>query len=136
MFLYVKIFGLFQDTPVGTKVFSNVEVNDVDIQNAALTVVCTQTLAFPEACNIFYVNTTLSNNQQWMGDIYLQRPLDYETMVQAYQLTLTAKVWYDYSNTSLCWQAVSIFGERRELPNNSCQCLSFDTGIRPINIQF
>ena len=74
----------------------------MDIQNAALTVVCTQTLAFPEACNIFYVNTSLSNNQQWMGDIYLQRPLDYETMVQAYQLTLTAKVWYDYSHTSLC----------------------------------
>ncbi|XP_067945562.1 cadherin-87A-like [Watersipora subatra] len=79
-----------ESAPVGSVVFSDVTVNDQDVTNDELQVVCTYNSAFPQACNIFYVNTSVSTNTEWRGNVYLQQPLDYETMQEAYQLHLTA----------------------------------------------
>ncbi|KAF6041176.1 hypothetical protein EB796_000514 [Bugula neritina] len=82
---------LSEDTAVGSVVFSDIYVSDADVSNSEISVVCSYNPAFPNACQIFGLNTTASTNTYWSGYVYLRRPLDYETMQETYQLQLTAQ---------------------------------------------
>jgi len=83
-------------------VFSDIYVSDADVSNSEISVVCSYNPAFPNACQIFGLNTTASTNTYWSGYVYLRRPLDYETMQETYQLQLTAQVCITNVNRLRC----------------------------------
>lgn len=84
--------SLFQDADVGLVLFDDVRVNDADIKNSKIQVICVENPAYPTACDFFGITTIMSTNRVWRGKIYLRRKLDYETGPKLYQLLLQAKV--------------------------------------------
>ncbi|XP_062622203.1 cadherin-87A-like [Saccostrea cucullata] len=94
-----------EDAPIGTTVYSNLRVTDVDTSNTGtITVECnvTKALASPyvDVCNKFKLNRQTSSNKDWNGFIYLDGTLDYETR-PFYQMPLTAYDGVHYTDRSL-----------------------------------
>ncbi|XP_071106393.1 cadherin-87A-like [Haliotis cracherodii] len=72
---------------------SNLTVSDIDFVNQAIEVTCNASAVpgenslYQEACNTFRLIQKSSNNKQWIGDLQLITPVDYETR-STYQLPL------------------------------------------------
>ncbi|XP_071128543.1 cadherin-87A-like isoform X4 [Mytilus edulis] len=90
--------SLPENTAVGTTVYANLQVTDVDFTNSKLIVTCDPSvtsapqidqLVYKDSCNKFKLNIDSDSNKNWIGHVTLAEPVDYE--VQAfYQIPLAA----------------------------------------------
>ncbi|ESO87059.1 hypothetical protein LOTGIDRAFT_229249 [Lottia gigantea] len=72
-----------EDTPIGTVIFDNLSVRDVDYtRNGGIQVTCDDSrvdIVYKDSCNIFNLNRGAYSTRTWTGNITLNRPLDYES---------------------------------------------------------
>ncbi|XP_056018521.1 cadherin-87A-like [Ostrea edulis] len=83
-----------EDAVLGTTVYSNLRVTDIDVSNTGLiSLTCNTAKAaaspYTEVCDKFKLNRLSVSNKDWTGNIYLDGTLDYETR-PFYQMPLTA----------------------------------------------
>lgn len=82
-----------EDAPVGTTVYADLSVFDVDYTNSQINVTCDPSITsapqYKDSCNKFKLNVIGNSNKDWRGYVTLAQPLDYE--VQAvYQIPVVA----------------------------------------------
>ncbi|XP_052071538.1 protocadherin Fat 4-like isoform X2 [Mytilus californianus] len=90
--------SLPENSAVGTTVYANLQVTDVDFTNSKLVVTCDPSVTsapqgveavYKDSCNKFKLNIDSDSNKNWIGHVTLAEPVDYE--VQAfYQIPLAA----------------------------------------------
>ncbi|KAJ8942766.1 hypothetical protein NQ318_002926 [Aromia moschata] len=78
-----------EDTPPNTELFSNVSITDKDTTGANIEVECINSSGYPDACEIFNIETLSSAQNSYRGAIILRRKLNYAVR-QEYEFFLKA----------------------------------------------
>lgn len=80
-----------EDTPVGTTIFSNIELSDADSLGDSLEVECIDIPGSEKTCEKFQIQTIDSDQNKYTGAIILNSPLDYASK-ESYTFILQATV--------------------------------------------
>lgn len=80
-----------EDTLIGSKIFTNITITDKDTTGSNIEVECQSLPIYPDACDVFNIETVKSEQNLYQGALVLQKKLNYTTQ-QLYEFILKATV--------------------------------------------
>ncbi|KAG1695317.1 Cadherin-87A [Nymphon striatum] len=81
--------AIFEDTPVGTTILSNIVVTDIDQVGSSIDIECQTEIEFPDTCKKFKVVSMSKSSTKSIASILLQEPVNYAEQ-NSYRLKLSA----------------------------------------------